>query len=893
MKRQWIPRLSIIHVSVLLFFATVLCVSVFKPAIAIESPSPSTASVVEISSPETTAAALLSQGQSLYAEGHFAEAARVWEAAMHAAQQTNDISRHIASLNYLTLVYQRLGELELADDSIHQSLALIDRLEHNTELDTIAAGRQLQAQALNALGELHLAMGEPETAIDAWKQAEDAYRQQDDALGAIGSRTNQAQALQMLGFYRQAQALLEEASAEVSQQSESPLKALSLISLGNVLQVTGNLTTARNLLIEGIILAHSFSLNNELSAAQLTLGHVYQALGETDQAQKTYQAAIASTSNPNRQIEAYLGQFNLAVDHQQWDSARSLLPVIQQQLEQLTPSRMGVYAHINFASTLLKTAHPQGPEENPALAEEEPPPSLVSSLDIAHLLNRAVQQARQLNDSQAESYALGELGQVYEISAEYGWADDLTQRALVLSQIANAPEIAYRWQWQLGRIYAKQAIGKSPAIYQGKRVEAIASYTEAIHLLKSVNRELLVTNPEFQFSFRENVEPVYREFADLLLQPGASSNNLQQVREVLEDLQLAELENFFRSACLDVQIQQIDDIDPTAAVIYPLILDDRMEVILSIPGVPLQQYTINHPKTKVDRTLEQMLQSLNPIFSDRTRLEVSKQVYDWLIRPLEPALHEHQMETLVFVLDGFLRNIPMAALYDGEQYLIERYGVALAPGLQLVAASTIGSGDMRVLTAGISEARLGFSALPGVEAEINEISQTFPSDTFLNEDFTTDNLETELANTTFPIVHLATHGQFSSDPEQTFLLSWEDQIHVGELETLVRTRHTESSRPVELLVLSACQTATGDKQATLGLAGFAVRAGAQSTLATLWSVNDESTALFMIQFYHLLSEKPTSSKSNLLREAQLLLLQQDEYRHPFYWAPFVLVGNWL
>jgi CHAT domain-containing protein len=142
------------------------------------------------------------------------------------------------------------------------------------------------------------------------------------------------------------------------------------------------------------------------------------------------------------------------------------------------------------------------------------------------------------------------------------------------------------------------------------------------------------------------------------------------------------------------------------------------------------------------------------------------------------------------------------------------------------------------------------------------------------------------------VVHLATHGQFSSQADDTFILTWDNRLNAKELDTLLRV--TDQSRPnaIELLVLSACQTATGDKRAALGLAGVAVRAGARSTLASLWSIDDKSSALLMSQFYRELVRTEVT-KAEALRLAQLSLLQNPRYQHPRYWAPFVLVGNWL
>ena len=220
-----------------------------------------------------------------------------------------------------------------------------------------------------------------------------------------------------------------------------------------------------------------------------------------------------------------------------------------------------------------------------------------------------------------------------------------------------------------------------------------------------------------------------------------------------------------------------------------------------------------------------------------------------------------------FVLDGLLRNIPMAALHDGEGYLIEKYSIALTPGLQLLNPQPLAPEERTVLTAGLSQARAGFSALPNVIRELEEIGA---SRVLLNEEFTGDALQKELNQFPFPVIHIATHGQFSSQAEDTFILAYDRKINVKELDALLRNRQEEGGNPIELLVFSACETARGDDRAALGLAGVAVRAGARSTLATLWQVNDSSTAELMAKFYRELPYpipaklKPSDAPSSVL-----------------------------
>jgi CHAT domain-containing protein len=246
----------------------------------------------------------------------------------------------------------------------------------------------------------------------------------------------------------------------------------------------------------------------------------------------------------------------------------------------------------------------------------------------------------------------------------------------------------------------------------------------------------------------------------------------------------------------------------------------------------------------------------------------------------------------VFVLDGALRNVPMAALYDGQHYLIEKFSVALTPGLQLLNPRPLEQKKLQVLTAGLTEARNGLTALPNVKNEVSQIQSYAPGVVLLDQTFTAQQLQKEIGLLSFPIVHLATHGEFSSDPNKTFIAAWDQKIKVNQLDQLLRTREKSQIDAIELLVLSACETATGDKRAALGLAGVAIRAGARSTIASLWSLDDESSAVLMGQLYRELAQTK-GNKANALRNAQLSLLQNPQYRQPRYWAPYVLIGNWL
>ncbi|GAB4297916.1 MAG: hypothetical protein Fur0025_36160 [Oscillatoriaceae cyanobacterium] len=755
-------------------------------------------------------------------------------------------------------------------------------------------GKIINGAELITRGREAFQKGNANIALELWIQAEAAYKQEGFQLGVWGAKLNQAEALQTLGLYRRAISVLNQlveprhiTNIDSSREAAN-LEISAFLALGKALQQVGDLNRAQEVLQQSLELANNLGVaanpstptplpggerrvNTNISEINLVLGNLARVQGDGAAAQKYYQqAAVTAEDNALLKVQAGLNELNLLVANQQLDAALAMLAPIEAQLNQLPMSRGRVYGRINFAESLALLE----------LSETE------FRQKAALQLAAAVTEAQSIGDVQGEARALVNLGKLYEQKGQFLPGQQLTEQGLKQAQSIGAADIVYQASWQLGRLLKAQ----------GNLSGAISAYTEATTTIQSLRSDLVAISSDVQFSFRDTVEPVYRQFVSLLLQPpgdgnGVSQENLQAARRAIESLQLAELDNFFRDACLNAKAVQVDQIDPHAAVIYPIILPDRLEVIISLPGQPLQNYATTIPSHQVEQTLLQLQQSLTPLASNQKRLQLSQQIYDWLIRPALPQLEASKIQTLVFVPDGFFRNVPLSVIHDGSQYLLEKYSIALTPGLQLLDPQPIATKTLRALTGGLSQARDGFVALPAVEVEITEIQSEIPTSTILNQDFTKAGLKAALEKTPFPVVHLATHGQFSSKAEDTFILTWDGRINVTELDELLRGSERDRA-PIELLVFSACQTAAGDDRAALGLAGVAVRSGARSTLATLWSVQDQATAMLMVEFYRQLALGVT--KAEALRQAQLSLLQgQRRFNHPFFWAPFVLVGNWL
>lgn len=914
-------------------------------------------------SPGDSASSLDRQGRNAFAAGQFAAAAQAFEQAAAAFEQQGDRLRQALALSNLSLAQQQLGNWTAAETAIAQSLSL---LSNPQDSNTTSA----YAQALDIQGTLQLTRGQPEAALSSWEQAAKLHGQLENRFRQLESQINQTQSLQALGLYRRAIALLIAINQDLADEPNTATpntstRVTALRNLGDALRVTGDqdLTAADNaglrsllnlesdatlpisqsyrILQQALAIAEalqtaapgdpaaeqvalvSLSLGNAArlqpileEAPRLAAGQANQ-LTSVEQAQietairltlQHYQQAADTATSASTRLQALVNQFGFLVQIRRTAEAEAALPQLQAALQTLPVSRVALYARINLARDLSTLAA----GGDGALLET-----------AARLLAEAEQQATQLGDARAIAYTLGALGEVYEQTGQLDQAQRLLQRALQISQSVQASEISYRWWWTLGRVLKAQWQGSTPM--DEKLLErAIAAYRQAIFTIRSLRTDLAAINPEVQFAFRDGVEPIHRELVELLL--AQSQPGLKEARDIIEGLQLAELDNFFRVACLTAQPELIDQVDEKAAVIYPILLPQQLALIVSLPamesppracspisntptpgsletpapGQPsnrlLCYYTSSSasPRQQVEQVATNLQQDLDQQNTQADTLPKLQQMYDWLIRPEGQDLQASGVETLVFVLDGALRNIPMAALNDGQKFLVESYSIAITPGLQLRAPRLLTEEGLRALVGGLTLPREGFSPLAFVSKEVEIIQSELPqSQVLLDEQFRSAALEQAIADVPYSIIHLATHGKFGGRFEDTFILTEDGQLNANQISDLLRTADLTQRGSLELLVLSACQTAEGDDRAALGLAGIAVRSGARSTVATLWPVNDAATAEFMQRFYEELTQDTQKNRAEALRQAQLAILNDPNYRSPYFWAPYILVGNWL
>lgn len=786
-------------------------------------------------------------------------------------------------------------------------------------------------------------LGLPSEAVSTWAAAAAIYRQLGDTPQVGRMLTEQAQVYLSLGQHRRAIALLclpksETDPADCEAGTALPIataandslgKVAALGSLGEAYRLRGDHKAAKSFLQQGLTLAKSTnhlqfevpilnslgSIDSRLAQidyrraedlAQIGLDNDVEALTQSaqkldDQAQQYFKEALTLAQQQNDLSAELQTRLNLLAIYRRQNNAQAIVDQQQQigqLINQLPPNRSVAYGAI----TLGKSFQPANSTFQCVVQGSE--------AQAQFWLEQGAALADQIADRRAESFALGELGHLYQCQGNLTTAMTLTLRAqkAATEGLASADSL-YLWQWQAGRLHQQK----------GQSEQALAAYEQAVATLESIRTEILVADQDVQFDFRDTVEPIYRELIELQLAsvtPGNSLANKQRLSQSLEtgsspiesallaadSLRLAELQNYFGNDCILEPVAQarVDLLaqSTNTAMISSVILEDRIALIANLPGQPPQLFWINDSQ-QFQETVTQFRLNLERFYNedDDTPMVIGRQLYQDLIEPLEPALEAANVNTLVFIHDGFLRSVPMAALYDGNQFLIEKYAIATTPALTLTAPETQRPNTLRALVLGSSQAvEVGteiFRPLPAVTNEVSAVQTALPeSKVFLDEDFSKIQLEQALETDSYPILHFATHGRFSPDPEENFIVTGQgEKVTFGQLESFIRAT-TPGDQKIDLVVLTACETATGDDRATLGLAGVAIRAGARSAIATLWLVDDQTTSKIAQSFYEFLQD-PNLTKAQALQQAQIKALRGEDPITPGMWSPLILVGNWL
>lgn len=790
----------------------------------------------------------------------------------------------------------------------------------------LATASEMTAAMLQEQGHQQYQHGAFPDAIVSWGGAARRFgqdgqkREQAQALGQL------AQALAQVGQYLDAGTALADAIPLARKLDDRAQVASLLGQLGTVQFALGLNTDAQKTFQEALALVQENQITGLTGSLLNDLGNVLAAEDQPAQAVKAYTEAATAAQVEKHTILAATATLNAAhvfIQAGHLNEGKGRLDRVAESLHSLPPSHDQAFAWISLGLAFEGLQQGGPPTEKSRFEGAGPVPApgsrkiilkpgeltravpadtlgTPSSAPVA-IVNEVVlrqaaeaywaaqQSATAIDDALAESYAWGYLGHLYETQGREEEALSLTRRAIGAAQGVRAPESLYRWHWQTARLLKRQR--HIPA--------AILAYRRAIATLQPIRQEFLVGSRSRQLSFRETTGPLFFELSDLLLQQATATIDRQMTQELLVQAQdtvelfkAAELQDYFSDECVTMAQSRsttVAEQTHNTAIVYPIVLPERLELLVSLPS-GLRQVVVSVPAEAITREARAFRLALE---DRRTTayLTHGTQLYDWLIRPVAAALEAEHITTLVFVPDGALRTIPMAPLFDGKDYLINKFALAIIPGLTLTDARPLNRGKMKLLSAGLSESVQGFPPLPSVAKELTAIQHLYGGTMMMNDQFLVGKMQEDLKKEPFTILHIASHGTVEKDVKKSFILAYDGKITMDRLSELVGVLQFREA-PLELLTLSACETAAGDDRAALGLAGVAIKAGARSAVATLWPVDDDATAKLIQEFYTQLQD-PGVSKAVALQRAQVKILAEPEHQHPSFWAPYLLINNWL
>lgn len=742
-----------------------------------------------------------------------------------------------------------------------------------------------------------------------WMTAARLYEEREQPKEQCQALINLSHALQQEGQIRRAQSTLQTALNLSERIGNRLLTATILSQLGSTSHVLGKEESATEHLTKALALAREeqnpalvAGILNDLGNALVARRQFAEAIDvyteSRNLARETNQAALAVTAQING-AAALVQDQQLTEAQRQFDQAMSeVQPLEDSQAKTAGLLNIGLgYQDLHSAMTAAR----QGSQGERQLAgrKQDQGSGLVrggaSTATAGGLLRQssdaltaAGEVATRTGDARGQSYAWGYQGELLEKEHRNSEALEASRKATFAAQKVNAPESLYRWQWQTARLL-KTA---------GKEDEALAAYQRAVTLLKPIRFEYSVGFQNRHHSFYDSVAPLFSEYENVLLRrasaaktPEQSEQWLVQVKDTLETAHAAELQDYFQEDCVGaVRTQgQRTMIPHGTAVLYPISFPDRLELVMETSD-GLKQVTVpvsGEKLTKEIRTFRRQIQD----HRSQNYLPAAQALHGWLLAPLERNLQAASITTLVIVAEGPLRTIPVGALHDGRQFVVDKLAVAVTPSLELTDLLSTPRKKGTLLSVGLTESVEGMSAPRYADAEVQAIRTLYGGKLLMNKQFSAPSLEEEIKDQGVGIIHVASHTVVANDPRNSFVLAHDGRISMDRLSQLVGLQQYRQ-QPLDLLTLSACDTPAEDDRAALGLTGVAVKTGARTALATLWTAEDETTSELISEFYRQLQD-PSLSKAVALQRAQQKILAQRGHSHPSYWAAFLLINNWM
>ena len=921
----------------------------------------------EINSRQGEAASLGSLGIAYSSIGEYQQAINFQQQSLSINQEIGNLQGEANALNNLGLAYGSLGEYQRAIDFLQQSLVIVREIDD----------QQIEAKTLGNLGLAYGSLGEYQRAIDFLQQSLVINRAIGDRQSEADSLGGLATAYGSLGEYQRAIGFLQQTLVIVREISDQQGEAASLGILGSIYDSLGDYQKAIDFFQQSLAIAREIGSRQGEANALGNLGIAYYNLGEYQRAIDFLQQTLAIAREiGDRQGEAYslnnlgiayriLGEYQRAIDfHQQ--SLAIAREIGSRQGEADALGNLGIAYRIlgeyqraiDSLQQTLAIAREIGDRQGEADA--------LGNLGIAYRIlgeyQRAIDSlqqtlaiAREIGDRQGEAYSLNNLGTAWEnqkhpeiaaifykssINVYEAIRSDITEleRSLQTSYI-NSVEHPYR---SLIDLFLKQGrILEAQQVLELLKVEELREFTRATY-----------SNGQLQY---DPIEQPVAEAHGTLINLGAKiadcdpncDQTLYDQQIILEgafDETVKTFEAniranrttddvFYNPASLASDALDIVNAQAGTVLIYPVVLEDTLWLLWTATGGVVGSVEVPEAnQEEISRTVVRFRELLTQ--RDAQSLielkQVGQQLYSWLIEPLSTELDQNNIQHLVFAQDRATRYLPMAALYDGEQFLLENYTISTVLSAALTdTTDRLGAVESaNILGLGLDQAKEGFGVLPNVREELQSVIREgdadsagiYPGDIFMNEDFTFATLSEQVRR--HRILHIATHGEFVPNiKDASYLVDGNGQRltidQIGSLDTQFNNLH--------LVVLSACQTALGgeslDGTEIAGVSSYFLgKNKAEAVLATLWRVDDAGTSLLMQRFYEFMATGALT-KAEALRQAQLSLLNGEatlENRfetlgidrgglvsdigssssaatldHPYYWAPFILIGNSL
>lgn len=736
---------------------------------------------------------------------------------------------------------------------------------------TVDKGTLAEISALNVKAANFWQQGKIEEAIALWQRSAIIYREQGSLEEEVNLTLKIANGYTSLGQLELAKFYLEEMLSLVDQKTE--IEARIQFLLGNVAQKEGELEEAIAYYQESLATNNNSlpTINN--SAIALKKKRIRSQLkAESSREGAETQKYLAEAKSSEKERIAYLKKANLLLtDEQPASSIRTLIEwaeteslnnnqVLQGRklIGEIPTSRNKIFLILDWAKIDVERGD--------------------SWLTIAS------QEAQ--NDPFALSFVELEKGLRFFQSRSWNEAIASAEATIAIATITSNYETLYRALWLAASIEKNQ----------GEEVAALNYYRRAIAALTNYLNSQSIFSIEQRLDFTEEIEPLYRETLEILLKETKPTEiTLTEVLKISEQLRKAQLQQFFGDNCNILQEEKLTTeflANKNAVLLTSVVLEQATHLILKLPNGKILYH--KSPISKVD--LQELGSDWYRGFSEGNfewQSEIrGAQLYDLIIRPFEQSIEKFNEPTIIFVNDEILRNLPMAALFDGEKFLAQKWASLTSIGLQIIPENSqtiearrmgdrkkVAMADRELLAFGLGVKIAEWSPLPNVKTEINKIIELMGGEKFLNRQFTSDRFERELTKD-YSKLHLATHGYFGGIAENSYVLAYDRPLYASDLDQSLNSK-------INLLVMSACETAISSDRSVLGLAGLALRNNVNNILGTYWQVEDEIQSQIIEDFYTYLEAGLTFSDALQKVQSEQILLNES----PTNWASLNLIGN--